>query len=56
MKNTNYSSNPIAFQSLSDKEKVHLLNSMMEEYKDSPKILKTLEELRNSIEDMKSKK
>ena len=31
----------IAFQSLSDAEKIELLNSMIEEYKDSSKIVKS---------------
>ena len=46
--NTNES---ISFQSLSDTEKIELLNSMIEEYKDSSKIVKTLKELKSSIEE-----
>lgn len=42
---------PIAFQSLSDIEKIELLNSMIEEYKDSPKVVKVLRELKASIEE-----
>ena len=49
--NTNYTNNPIAFQSLSNIEKIQLLNTMIEEYKDSPKIVKTLKELKSSIEE-----
>lgn len=49
--NTNYANKSIAFQSLSDSEKIQLLNSMIEEYKDSPKIVKTLKELKSSIEE-----
>lgn len=41
----------IAFQSLSDTEKIQLLNSMIEEYKDSPKVIKVLKELKSSIEE-----
>lgn len=41
---------PQAFQSLSDSEKIKLINEMIEEYKDSPKIIKVLEELKSGIE------
>lgn len=46
----NNTNNTIAFQSLSDTEKIRLLNSMIEEYKDSPKVVKTLKEMKSSIE------
>lgn len=41
----------IEFQTLSDIEKIQELNKMIEEYKDSPKIVKTLKELKSSIEE-----
>ena len=46
--NTNKS---IEFQTLSDIEKIQELNKMIEEYKDSPKIVKKLMELKSSIEE-----
>lgn len=49
MKKESYSK-PIAFQSLSDTEKLSLLNSMIEEYKDSPKVVKVLNEMKDAIE------
>ena len=49
--NINYSNNTIAFQSLSDSEKIQLLNTMIEEYKDSPKVIKVLRELKTRIEE-----
>ena len=41
----------INFQSLSDSEKIRLLNDMIKEYKDSPKIIKVLKELKSGIEE-----
>ena len=41
----------INFQSLSDSEKIILLNDMIKEYKDSPKIIKVLKELKSGIEE-----
>lgn len=46
----NNTNNTIAFQSLSDTGKIQLLNSMIKEYKDSPKVIKVLKELKISIE------
>lgn len=39
----------IEFQTLSDTDKINELNKMIEEYKDSPKIVKKLMELKSSI-------
>lgn len=41
----------ISFQSLSDSEKIKLLNDMIAEYKDSPRIIKVLKELKSGIEE-----
>ena len=41
----------INFQSLSDSGKIRLLNDMIKEYKDSPKIIKVLKELKSGIEE-----
>ncbi len=49
MQENNYNK-PIIFQSLSDTEKLSLINSMIEEYKDSPKIIKVLTDIRKTIE------
>lgn len=49
--NIDYSNNIITFQSLSDSEKIQLLNSMIEEYKDSPKVVKVLKGIKTSIEE-----
>lgn len=45
----------IAFQSLSDAEKISLLDSMIDEYKDSPKITKVLNDIRKTIENSTQK-
>lgn len=49
--NINYSNNKIAYQALSDTEKIQIINEMIEEYKDSPKIVKALKELKAGIEE-----
>ncbi len=41
----------LQFQLLSDTEKIQLLNTMIKEYKDSPKVIKILEELKQGIEE-----
>lgn len=49
--NDNNMNRAIEFQTLSDTDKIKELNKMIEEYRDSPKILKKLIELKSSIEE-----